>query len=1504
MVKYFALLCFIFLLSLATTAQNFTISAGPSMAVPRDGHVTAALTNGKILVIGGSDGLIPTSTYQSSCTIYNSTTNAFEPAASLKSGRMDLMVATLNDGRVLAIGGDNNADFGTRLCEAYDPAANKWTVIDSLNDSHWDGAAVRLNDGRVLVAGGITNKTEVFDPATNQWGYVGDMSVVHGRGMSLTLLRNGDVLAVGGEDNAKTAEIFSPYSNSWIKISATTKFNKQFHSTILLPDGNVLLAGSSSFNTADQTTPEIFSYTWYTFSNTGTLLTNASQDKLMMLDNGNVLMYGLGDPFAVGNTKCFQEYNPTANTWSSGTYNFLGTSNYSVNRLDNGDFLLLGGYSFAAGGSSAASLIVRQSGFGSCVAPILSGSITPAVTEACLGKDQQVSLSTSSADAQYFVYIGEYEIANFTGAATPVSIHVPSQVLSIGNNLISFKARKAGCPLMASPNQGVVKTIRTNTATTTISSSTGNTLLCNSTSKLTLTASSSSSGSFLWSNNMTLNPIEVSETMVVFAKHIDANGCAGPASASMAIRKISSGDVTTGTAITVCQTATPIQLTGTPAGGTWTGTAVSSTGLFPPATSGAGYFSPVYNFCGYTAYQSVNIQPLNKVNYDVQNIDWGASTDTLCGGISYPIGLNNMNTADKYDFFIANQLQSSGASSTGYMVYYKPEKETETVLKFRLSKYQVSTACPLDSMIITKTFKVSPAPSSTTQVIFPDSACNLSNIIVKVVKPAKGTSYYSAFYPNEWAENKGPIVKVNAAIDTLYLPSRIFSSNDYSNLTVYALPGGNCTNAPKVYLGNKDVRSFVLTTISTLGNQYYVGQAVDAQITSNATSYKWTIDGTDYASKSMPIKTYATMGQHSYRLIAKSKHGCSDTLSKTVNIVTKPALASNSICLFDSVLINYNEYNVLHTAVDNKGNTIYVGSKYVDYAGNYSGSDNAFIQKYSKTGGKAIWRYEHSPYYATYNGFYAMYITSVAFDENNDIYITGGYVASELQFMGLTIKHTETQGAYPHTFVAKISEAGKMQWFIYTYTNSYNNYVNEQGGGDIKYTGGKLYVSARLCSQMTWKNQLGEAVALENPANVGEYSILEIDKEGTKVKALAAINSYGYSSSLAGLYNANRGGSYYTAKIAIVGPKLHMLPNNKLAVFGILRFAADFGNIRLTPSSLTSNTSEYVYNEYTGIVDVLQSKWESAQLEGATNSSPSYDKDKSLPQAVFTSSGDKISVQNVGYWYNPVADPTMVVRVVPGQLLTTFSANSALIKRIDKNGNLVWKKQLNGGLVHRLFMSSDNSQIVVVGTYQGGLSFMYGNENSGMTSTANPDIYAMGFSVQTGSLVWAEKVGSAGFTDNFYAAVLSPCNELLILGSRYRSSTYDPSLDEVVREQNKLQVVTDYPYALRIPLTGVCNSSNCALTTGLGDESESTSPISTCIVFPNPSTSTVHVKSIDGLACKKISLKDMNGRILQSFQVPNETEVSLSVSGLAAGMYLLEATFGDITSVHKLYVSK
>jgi hypothetical protein len=225
------------------------------LPVKRAYHTATLLMDGRVLAAGGTVG--GTSGHASSV-IYDPTTNVWTATGSLIQGRDSHSATQLADGRVMVSGGARFSRgfwFALGSAEIYDPTTGRWASTGSLSAPRRGHTATLLRDGRVLALGGQNENAlyigavEIYDPATGAWTRVGTMPAPS-LGHTATLLPSGEVLVVGGSNDGgvlSSAHLYDPATNRWTYAGDVGQ--RAGHTATVVPSpsgGVVLVAGGGA----------------------------------------------------------------------------------------------------------------------------------------------------------------------------------------------------------------------------------------------------------------------------------------------------------------------------------------------------------------------------------------------------------------------------------------------------------------------------------------------------------------------------------------------------------------------------------------------------------------------------------------------------------------------------------------------------------------------------------------------------------------------------------------------------------------------------------------------------------------------------------------------------------------------------------------------------------------------------------------------------------------------------------------------------------------------------------------------------------------------------------------------------------------------------------------------------------------------------------------------------------------------------------------------------------
>ncbi len=197
-----------------------TFAGTGSLSSPRVAHSATLLNNGQVLIVGGAKGRYPNQTLFTSAELYDPAVGTF----TLTLGSMSIVrhkhaAILLTDGKVLITGGSDNRDWNGRYmsAEIYDPTTATFTATSKMSVGRFklmDSTAV-LPNGQVLIAGGAQS-IEVYDPSSRSFKVsIGTLDTARFF-MTATTLPNGKVLLAGGYNQGSGSNGPLSTAEAWV----------------------------------------------------------------------------------------------------------------------------------------------------------------------------------------------------------------------------------------------------------------------------------------------------------------------------------------------------------------------------------------------------------------------------------------------------------------------------------------------------------------------------------------------------------------------------------------------------------------------------------------------------------------------------------------------------------------------------------------------------------------------------------------------------------------------------------------------------------------------------------------------------------------------------------------------------------------------------------------------------------------------------------------------------------------------------------------------------------------------------------------------------------------------------------------------------------------------------------------------------------------------------------------------------------------------------------------
>ncbi len=222
-------------------------------AAPSDaGGVSLVLSDGTVMCKssaggGGIGNVWNKLTPDASGSYANGTWTTIAP---MISTRLYFSSQVLKDGRVYVAGGEYGS--GLQQAEIYNPLSNVWTAAPSPGVNISDANSEILEDGRILQAcvAGNLKICKIFDPVTNTYAAGPSTLGIHNESAWVKLPDN-SVLMV--DRLTTTSERYIPSLNAWVAdsnvpVALYDPFGDETGGALLLPDGRAFFIGSLGHN--------------------------------------------------------------------------------------------------------------------------------------------------------------------------------------------------------------------------------------------------------------------------------------------------------------------------------------------------------------------------------------------------------------------------------------------------------------------------------------------------------------------------------------------------------------------------------------------------------------------------------------------------------------------------------------------------------------------------------------------------------------------------------------------------------------------------------------------------------------------------------------------------------------------------------------------------------------------------------------------------------------------------------------------------------------------------------------------------------------------------------------------------------------------------------------------------------------------------------------------------------------------------------------------------------
>lgn len=282
-----------------------TWSPGAPMLTARALHSATLLPNGKLFVAGGfgnsSDPYAPL--FLSSCEIYDPSTGIWTPTASMSRPRANHGAVLLTDGRVLVIGGTGQTNTGTDSFEIYDPSSDTWSTkqYSGYLGFVFPSAVLALPNDKVLVSvvtQSSWERTAVYDASNDSWTYIDNVDT--GFPIVEALLPNNlalELYTILGPTLVEGSKLYDPVTGN-LSTGGSMSARRDGMGVALLSNGGFIATGGKDLTTGQYlSSSEWFDYTTDQWSSYFSLNAPRSHHSVIQVNDLAIIVFGGGNSY-------------------------------------------------------------------------------------------------------------------------------------------------------------------------------------------------------------------------------------------------------------------------------------------------------------------------------------------------------------------------------------------------------------------------------------------------------------------------------------------------------------------------------------------------------------------------------------------------------------------------------------------------------------------------------------------------------------------------------------------------------------------------------------------------------------------------------------------------------------------------------------------------------------------------------------------------------------------------------------------------------------------------------------------------------------------------------------------------------------------------------------------------------------------------------------------------------------------------------------------------------